>query len=131
MPILKLWDLIAPAALITLGACTSAPQVPVQHPPAEVQLDLADIRLPGNDHSWTNWQCDGGVSVQTRYATVNGQQIRLQYQGSEVTLDRQPGHNPLVYENAILAFFSDGEYAVIGAPASDRVMVGGCKADSR
>lgn len=127
MPFLKLWELIAPAALITLGACSSAPQLPVQHPTAEAHLDLADIRLPGNDHSWTNWQCDNGFTIQTRYATVNGQQIRLQYQGSEVTLERQPSSNPLIYENAILAFFSDGEHAVIGAPSSDRVMLGGCK----
>lgn len=127
MPLLKLWEMIAPAVLLTLGACSSTPQIPVQPPPAEKHLDLPDTRLPGNTQSWTSWTCDNAMRIETRYATQNGQQIRLKYQGSEVTLERQPGHNPIIYENALLSFFSDGEYAVIGSPASDRVMLGGCK----
>lgn len=128
MPLLKLWEMLAPAALLTLGACSGAPQLPVQHPPADIQPDLPKTRLPGNDQTWTSWQCDNAIRIETRYATMNGQQIRLKYQGSEVTLERQPGDNPVIYENALLSFFSDGEHAVIGAPASDRVMLGGCKA---
>lgn len=85
--------MLAPAALLTLGACSSAPQLPVQHPPADIQPDLPKTRLPGNDQTWTSWQCDNAIRIETRYATMNGQQIRLKYQGSEVTLERQPGDN--------------------------------------
>lgn len=126
MPLLKLWEMLAPAALLALGACSGAPQVPVQHPPADPHLELTDIRLPGNTQSWTRWQCDGGITLETRYADKNAQQLRIKYQGSEATLQRQPGRNPLIYENAILSFFTDGSAAVIGAPASDRIILGGC-----
>lgn len=127
MPILKLWEMLAPAALLTLGACSGAPQMPTQHPGADPALDLADIRVPGSAQQWTRWQCENGVALQTRHADSSARQLRIQYQGSEATLERQPGRNPLIYENAILAFFTDGESAVVGAPASDRIILGGCK----
>lgn len=126
MPLLKLWEMLAPAALLTLGACSGAPQMPEQYPPADAALGLPELHMPGNTQHWTRWQCDGGIILETRHADSSARQLRIKYQGSEATLERQPGRNPLIYENALLSFFTDGQAAVIGAPASDRIVLGGC-----
>ena len=45
----------------------------------------------------------------------------------EHTLEQRPGDNPATYENGQIAFYSDGQSAVLARPASATVFLTGCR----
>lgn len=75
---------------------------------------------------WYHWQCDT-TTIQTRLNYTPPNTLSLRYQNQEYTLSRIAHQNRLIYENAVLAFYSDGKEALIGNSRSDKVLVGACQ----
>lgn len=82
------------------------------------------VHLPLGRH---RWQCDRGEKIETQLRDHQEKKLTLTYQGKKYHLQKQESTRPVIYQNATLAFFSDGRHAVIGAPYSDNVLVTGCR----
>lgn len=85
------------------------------------------IKLPINQHTWRNWQCRDGQTLQTRYQDPQGNTLRLRYQGNEAQLTHTPSENIAIYENGQIAFFSDGQNASVGLPQNSILYSTGCR----
>ncbi len=117
--------LIAGFSLL-LGACSSDPAA------SSASADALTPRVDFITHlpittTWKDWQCRDGSRISTRFQDADKRQLLVKSQGREYRLDHQPSSHPAIYENASIAFFSDGESAVIGRPQSDQVYQSGCK----
>ena len=55
------------------------------------------------------------------------QSLQLRHMSGEHTLEQRPGDNPATYENGQIAFYSDGQTAVLARPASATVLLTGCR----
>ena len=93
----------------------------IDHTPAPLQ----HIKLPIGSQ-WNTWHCQQG-SFDTRYADSSKRHLQLRYQGGEHSLEQRPGDNPATYENGQIAFYSDGQTAVLARPASATVLLTGCR----
>ena len=85
----------------------------------------SQLKLPIGNH-WNTWQCREG-SFDTRYPDSSKQSLQLRYMSGEHTLEQRPGDNPATYENGQIAFYSDGQSAVLARPASATVLLTGCR----
>ena len=74
----------------------------------------SQLKLPIGNH-WNTWQCREG-SFDTRYPDSSKQSLQLRYMSGEHTLEQRPGDNPATYENGQIAFYSDGQSAVLARP---------------
>lgn len=90
-----------------------------QHSPASAALPSA-VKLPAN----ATWRCTDGSELQTR---LSGNNLQLRYQGRDYQLSQAPSARPAIYENAQIAFFSDGQSAAVGNPQSANVLSSGCR----
>ena len=85
----------------------------------------SQLKLPIGNH-WNTWQCREG-SFDTRYSDSSKHTLQLRYMSGELTLEQRPGDTPATYENGQIAFYSDGQTAVLARPASATVLLTGCR----
>ena len=94
-------------------------------PPRPSPAHHSQLKLPIGNH-WNTWQCREG-SFDTRYPDSSKQSLQLRYMSGEHTLEQRPGDNPATYENGQIAFYSNGQSAVLARPASATVLLTGCR----
>ena len=122
------------ALALFLATCSSnkpRPDITLEseQPDTDIALPAAShnsqLKLPIGNH-WNTWQCREGT-FDTRYPDSSKQRLQLRYMSGEHTLEQRPGDNPATYENGQIAFYSDGQGAVLARPASATVLLTGCR----
>lgn len=116
--------------LLLLSACASQAPIPKETTPDNTATTTTalppPVSLPITADKWHTWHCREGSRIETRLS-ANAQQLQLRYQGQEHTLKQSPSARPAIYENATLAFFSDGKSAAIGIPQSATLYASACQ----
>lgn len=95
--------------------------------PTGKETSQSTIALPIDHNTWTIWRCKDGSTLKTRFKDHRGHLLELNYQGSRHVLIQQSNQDPLIYQNGRIAFFSDGQSAIIGQPESDLIYNSGCR----
>lgn len=119
--------------ILLLASCTSdktADGVIAIEPSQAIEEEsmVHSIQLPMHGKDWHTWQCSDGEQFQAR---VNDKtSIAIQYAGHTYQLKKEKTSAPLIYQNAQIAFFSDGETASLGKAFSGIVLVQGCRIQS-
>ena len=122
------------ALALFLATCSSnkpRPDITLESEQPDTDIALpspahnSQLKLPIGNH-WNTWQCREG-SFDTRYPDSSKQSLQLRYMSGEHTLEQRPGDNPATYENGQIAFYSDGQTAVLARPASATVLLTGCR----
>lgn len=101
-------------------------QTPTPNPTNIISQALPSANLPISHQHPTQWHCAPNLNIQTQYLDPQKTQLSLNYQGKTHLLSQRPSRLPAIYENSQIAFYSDGESAVIAKPLSDLVYHGGC-----
>lgn len=110
--------------VLFIAACASESNRPLEN--QQTFSDERSVQLPIPHGKWVTWRCKDGSHLETRLEGDNDQMMALRYQGAEHVLSRQPSSNPAVYQDGRIAFFSNGQSAVVGQPNSSIIYNSGC-----
>ncbi|MDO4643365.1 MAG: hypothetical protein Q4A74_05935 [Cardiobacteriaceae bacterium] len=120
--------------LASCGGSPTPPQITLESDrpdatPTHIQSQhqyntMPRVQLPITNE-WSNWQCNEG-SFATRYPDSSKQTLEVRAPTGQETLEIRPGDNPVTYENARIAFYSNGNNAVLARPASATILLSGC-----
>lgn len=118
---------LIPLLMLTACANEKAAETEKALNPISHSLPIPAIKLPISTTQWTNWHCQDGKQLQTRYQDNNATILKLRYDGHESTLNHIPNQNIAIYQNNQLAFYSDGKNATIGTPETPYIHSSGCR----
>lgn len=96
-------------------------------PSTDKKTTRSAINSALDQSTWTTWRCKDGSTLKTRFKGHDRRLMELNYQGSRHVLIRQSNRDPLIYQDGRIAFFSEGQSAIIGQPESDLIYNSGCR----
>lgn len=112
-----------------LISCSSTPKEEIKQP-QKTNSKTATVKVSGLNlpitTNWRDWHCQNNYSFSAKFSDNSKNLLEIKRVGAVEKLNKQSLNYPAIYENANLAFFSNGKSAVLGVPKTDEVIASGC-----
>ncbi len=129
MAISKFIEASLPLVTLIMTACTGN-DLPSQPQVDQTTADILtpnDIILPIKVGQNNTWRCKDDTVIETQFIDNHKTTLKVLYQGKEHMLIHRASRRPVIYEDHDIAFYSDGDTAVIGRPLSDQIYHSDCR----